>query len=230
MISDVLCLTNSYYQFLNQIIQNLLKSNLAFYSGLFGVILFVIAAILGGLLLKDYNVLSQYISESYAIDTEHGKSLRFFGYLPSGILLTLFGILLFGLLPNNKLCKLGCIGFTLFYGIATVIVSLFPCDSGCNPELINPSISQIIHNITGGLTYLIMPICLILIGLGLNKRSNNKKIGMLSLLLGVLSGLLVIVLFSNQNSDLIGLYQRCVETIILAWVILIGSYFKKNRV
>jgi len=62
--------------------------------------------------------------------------------------------------------KIGFCGLGIFYGIATIIVGLFPCDKGCNKELIDPSVLQVIHNLTGLLTYIFVPISIILIGVG----------------------------------------------------------------
>ncbi|MFT6873247.1 MAG: hypothetical protein ACJAVN_002265, partial [Roseivirga sp.] len=57
-----------------------MNNKITFLIGIVGVILFVVSSILGGFLIENYNELSQYISESYAIDTEYGKILRIFGY------------------------------------------------------------------------------------------------------------------------------------------------------
>ena len=49
-----------------------MNNKLTFLIGILGVSLFVISSIVGGLLIENYNILSQFISESYAIDTEYG--------------------------------------------------------------------------------------------------------------------------------------------------------------
>ena len=49
------------------------------YIGILGVSLFAIAAIVGPLLIEDYSVISQYISESFASNTEYGWNLQYFG-------------------------------------------------------------------------------------------------------------------------------------------------------
>tara|TARA_R110000744_G_scaffold248339_1_gene364734 strand:- start:2001 stop:2171 length:171 start_codon:yes stop_codon:yes gene_type:complete len=49
------------------------------YIGILGVSLFAIAAIVGPLLIEDYSVISQYISESFASNTEYGWYLQYFG-------------------------------------------------------------------------------------------------------------------------------------------------------
>ncbi|MBT8377465.1 MAG: DUF998 domain-containing protein, partial [Bacteroidia bacterium] len=134
-----------------------MNKNTTFLIGILGAVLFVISSILGGVLIDDYSITSQFISETYAIDTEYGEALRYYGIIPSGILFTVFAIAALKHLPRSTLTTLSSIGLALFYGIATVIVGLFPCDSGCNKEFIDPSLSQFIHNLVGFLTYMLVP-------------------------------------------------------------------------
>ena len=146
-----------------------MKNKFTFLIGILGVSLFIVSSIVGGFLIENYSILSQYISETYAIDTEYGVILRTFGYIPSGILLTLFCFIGVTYFQPSKLIKIGFYGIGIFYGLATVIVGIFPCDSGCSKQLVDPSTSQIIHNLMGLLTYIFVPICMILIGVGLKK-------------------------------------------------------------
>lgn len=136
-----------------------------------------------------------------------------------------FGIRYF---QSSKLIKIGFLGIGIFYGLATVVVAIFPCDSGCNRELINPSLSQIIHNFVGSLTYLLVPIFMILIGLGLKKISNSK-FSLQSIIFGVISILLVYILVSNSNSKFIGLYQRLIESIFALWIIFCAFVIKNKE-
>lgn len=199
-----------------------------FLTGITGVIVFVATAIIGGLLIDNYSVTSQYISETYAIDTEYGWNLRIFGYIPSGILFTLFCFLGVKYLPSSAWIKTGFYGVGLFYGIGTIIVSVFPCDSGCNPDYINPSISQMIHNLSALMVYVFVPISILITGLGLKKFENYKKLSLISIALGVLSFGFVYILSSNLESKFVGLYQRIVESLILVWILLCAFQIKQK--
>lgn len=206
-----------------------MNNKITFLIGILGVSLFVVSSILGGFLIENYNILSQYISESYAIDTEYGKILRIFGYIPSGVLITLFCFLGVRYFQISKLLKVGFYGIGIFYGLATVIVGIFPCDSGCNKALIDPSSSQLIHNFVGSLTYLLVPVFMILIGLGLKKTPNNNTFSLLSIVFGAISLLLVYILVSNSNSEYIGLYQRIIESIFVIWIIFCAIVIKNKK-
>ena len=60
------------------------------WAGISGVGLFVVTCVLGGWQFEEYSHISQYISETYAMGTPHGKLLRFLGFIPSGLLLATF--------------------------------------------------------------------------------------------------------------------------------------------
>jgi hypothetical protein len=206
-----------------------MNNKITFLIGIVGVSFFVVSSILGGFLIENYNELSQYISESYAIDTEYGKILRIFGYIPSGILITLFCFLGVRYFQPSKLLKIGFYGIGIFYGLATVVVGIFPCDSGCNKELIDPSSSQLIHNFVGLLTYLFVPVFMILIGLGLKKSSNNNTFSLQSIVFGAISILFVYILVSNSNSEYIGLYQRMIESVFVIWIVFCAFVIKNKK-
>jgi len=204
-----------------------MKHKITFLIGIVGVSLFVISSILGGFLIENYSVMSQYISESYAIDTEYGKILRIIGYIPSGFLIALFCFVAVRYFQSSKQLKIGFYGIGVFYGLATIVVAIFPCDSGCNKELIAPSSSQLIHNFVGSLTYLFVPIFMILIGSGL-KKTSNKLFSLQSILLGALSILFVYLLIANPNSGYIGIYQRMVEMFFVIWIIFCALAINKS--
>jgi len=187
--------------------------------GILGVSLFAIASVVGGLLVENYSFLSQYISESYAIDTEYGVALRTFGYIPSGILIAVFCFLAYREFPSSSLTKSGFYGLGIFYGVATTITGFFPCDSGCNPGFVNPSVSQIIHNLVGMLTYTFAPICIILIGLGLRQSPDYGKLSRKAITYGTVSMLFVIFLLSNPASNYIGITQRIIESLFVIWIV-----------
>ena len=86
-----------------------------FFIGVLGVSLLAASFILGGLLIENYDIVSQFISESYAIDTEYGLLLRIFGYIPSSILITLFCFLAVKYFQPTILIKIGFYGIGIFY-------------------------------------------------------------------------------------------------------------------
>ncbi|MEO9893017.1 DUF998 domain-containing protein [Aurantibacter sp.] len=210
-----------------------MNNKLVFYIGLIGVVVFASTCIIGGLLIENYSITSQYISETFAIDAEYGMQLRIFGHIPSGLLFALYGFFAYNFFASSKLIKMGFIGLGIFYGIGTIVVAIFPCDSGCNSEFINPSISQVIHNLMALLVYIFVPLSIIATGIGLRKFEQFKSLSSIALALGILSAAFVYILITNPNSEFKGLYQRVIESLILIWILVSAfkirtSKFAKN--
>ena len=196
-----------------------MSNNSIFSIGVFGVSLLVTSFILGGLLIENYDILSQFISESYAIGTKYGLFLRIFGYIPSGILITYFCFLAVKCFQQNILIKIGFYGIGIFYGITSLLTGIFPCDSGCNRELIDPSFSQLIHNYAALLMYVFTPISIIVIGIGL-RLTNYTKLSVTAISCGIISFLFIYLLFSDLTPQLLGLYQRIIESIFIIWILV----------
>jgi len=196
-----------------------MKNNHIAFTGLAGVILFSIASILGGFQFDDYSPVKQFISETMAVGTPYGYMLRYFGYIPSGIFLTLFSFAIIKKLPSNKFIKTGFLVLALFYGIATIVIGIFPCDEGCNKEWIDPSLSQIIHNFTGFLTYIFVPLSILTIGNGLRQYEKFTSLSKTAFLIGSLSFAFVLILLSAPLSNYAGLFQRIIETLFIIWIV-----------
>lgn len=198
----------------------------ASWFGLLGIIFFVSATILGGLQFSDYSHISQLISESYAIGTPYGIHLRYLGFIPGGLFISAFAFIAIKALPKSTYTRTGFLGIGIFYGMATILVSLFPCDKGCDKELVDPSLSQLIHNLTGLLTYLIVPVSLLMIGVAARKWPNGKYVSNISLILGLIAILFVGILSSDLQSKFAGLYQRIIEGSILACIVVYSFYLR----
>ena len=194
--------------------------------GFIGVSLLIFTLIFGGLLIENYDITNQFISESYAIDTKHGVSLRLLGYIPSGIIIALFCFLAEKYLDSKLVVKIGFYGIGIFYGLGTTVTGIFPCDSGCNKELINLSSSQIIHNIAALLMYLFVPFLIILIGLAIRKTRHRFSIQ--STMLGLFSLIFVYLFGSELLGEYVGIYQRIIEIIFALWIIQCSVEIKKR--
>lgn len=207
-----------------------MTKSIAFWSGILGVVFFVVATFLAGLQFSEYSHVSQYISESYATGTPFGVQLRYFGFIPSGILLLIFSIGAIKVLPKSTFTIIGLLGIGIFYGGGTIVCGFFPCDAGCNREWINPSQSQVIHNFSGSLTYLIVPVCLILAGIGARKWNGSKQVSYLGIAVGVVCVIFVGVLSSNPSSPYAGLFQRIIESSVLLWIVVCSFYIRKATI
>ena len=196
-----------------------MNNKTVFLIGTLGVSLFAIPAIIGGVLIEDYSLISQFISESDARGTKHGLALRLFGYIQSGIIIAVFCFVALKKFQSSKLSKTGFYGLGVFYGIATMLTGIFPCDVGCNKNFIDPSLSQIIHNLAGLLTYIFVPISLMIVGLGLKHSPSHNRLSVIAITCGIASSLFVSLSLSDLSSQYVGLLQRIIESIFLIWIV-----------
>ena len=146
--------------------------------------------------------------------------------IPSGIIITLFYFMGEKYLEPNLIVKIGLYGIGLFYGLGTTVTGIFPCDTGCNKELVNISLSQIIHNIAALLMYLFVPFFIILIGLTIRKTRHWFSIQ--SVILGLFSSIFVYLFGSDLLGKYVGLYQRIIEIIFALWIFLCSVEIKKR--
>jgi Protein of unknown function (DUF998) len=195
--------------------------------GIAGVVLFLIAAISGALLIPGYSQVSQFLSESYAIDTKYGIYLRLLGYIPSGLLMLLFCFTAVKHLPKSKATSVALKGIGLFYGGGTILTAIFPCDAGCNKEMINPSIAQFIHSLSGLFSYVTVPFFVIMLGFASVKWTGAGNTGKIILLCGFVSLVFAVLFFSQLNSPYGGLIQRTLEGSILLALLLTTLFLKK---
>ncbi len=198
-----------------------------FLLGFLGALLFIGASIWGGLQIEGYDPISQFISESYAAGIPNAGSLQKV-FMISGLLLASFGFLAPMGFPNSLKLKVYFVLFALFYGVGTVVTAYFPCDLGCVLDPENPSISQLIHNTMGLLTYVVVPFCLLGIGVELRKKGDTSKLPVVSLICGSVALAFVVFLFGNPEGPFIGLFQRIVEGSILSWTLFCASLFLKS--
>ncbi len=205
-----------------------MKSQTVFWLGILGVLLFIVSAVLAGNEIPEYNIVSQFLSESVAAGTKNGLFYRLFGEILSGILFFFFAWNAKNFFPKNKWMFFGFFGITVFYGLGTIIVGIFPCDEGCNREWIDPTFSQIVHNISGLLTYVFVPLSMLLIGFGTKNILKYKNYSKCTVAFGVIAMYMTSRLLVNPLGEYVGLYQRILESMILFWIIITAFYVKKT--
>lgn len=188
----------------------------AAWAGTIGAVLFVGSVLVGGVQFEAYSHTAQFISETYATGTAWGPALRNFGFVPAGLLLALFGVVSSLANKGNRQLAIGLAGYALFYGIGTVVVSLAPCDFGCDPDQASPSLAHTIHFAMGGLTYLLTPPSLLLIALGLRKDPQLARYFPLVLSAAVIMAVSALLIFTGRPQELQGLVQRIGEGAALA--------------
>ena len=180
------------------------------------VALFVLVA---AALTPGYSHVSQFMSELGATGTTYELWVRFGGFLPAGLLLLAFCFVALRALPRTPGVVLGLLGLAV-YAAGYLVASVYPCDLGCRPE--EPSTSQLIHNIGGGLGYILAPAFLLTLARAALAWPGAAKLVVAGYVAAAvaLAGLLTL----SPSSDLVGVSQRALEVAVLGWVVMLGFY------
>jgi hypothetical protein len=106
-----------------------------------------------------------------------------------------------------------------------VAAAAFPCDLGCRPQ--TPSLSQVIHNVSGLVGYALAPVFLFLLGLAARSWPNARWLTHLSFAFALIAtaGLLTI----SPTSPMVGLSQRVLELSVLGWVLACSLFLARRR-
>lgn len=193
------------------------------YAAFLGVFILLILTIVGGIAYPDYSHASQFISELGAREAPHEMLVRFAGFLPVGILCSIYAFGAYQQLPKSKLTRFGMIG-VFVYALGYLAAAVFPCDLGCRPA--EPSLSQGLHNLFGYVGYLAGPGFLFLFGL---ESRRWPKQGLLSLVAFVCAAVALFGLLTlHPDSPGVGISQRLIETAVWTWIIFSAVYIKDH--
>ena len=167
-----------------------------------------------GFLRSDYNLINHFISELGAAGAEYSTIINYFGFLPIALSALTITLLLQSKFPNNRLSRAGLllVGSGVFIGYFGAFI--FPCDFGCPAE---GSFSQNMHNNLGLIYYLIIPLGLFVLGIGLITEAMIIKA---SISFSATSIFLLgfFMMLNPSQTDLLGLWQRLADYTVVAFL------------
>ena len=179
-----------------------------------------------GFLSSDYNSMSNYLSELGAVGAEYSRIINYFGFVPTAFSALIITLLLQSKFSNTRLSRVGFLLVGIGYFIAYFGAFIFPCDFGCPSE---GSFSQNMHMILGLISYLITPVGLILLGIGLRKEP--MIIHSLASFVATFIFLLGFFMMLNPSQiDLLGFWQRLADYTIFALLIFLSLNLKEKTV
>ena len=171
-----------------------------------------------GFLRSDYNLINHFISELGAAGAEYSIIINYFGFLPIALSALTITLLLQSKFPNNRLSRAGLllVGSGVFIGYFGAFI--FPCDFGCPAE---GSFSQNMHNNLGLIYYLIIPVGLFVLGIGLRTEAMiiNASISFSATSIFLLG--FFMMLYPSQT-DLLGLWQRLADYTVVGFLIFMS--------
>ena len=177
-----------------------------------------------GFLRSDYNLISHFISELGAAGAEYSRIINYFGFVPTAFSALIIALLLQSKFSNTRLSRIGILLVGIGYFIGYFGAFIFPCDFGCPRE---GSFSQNMHMILGLISYLITPVGLILLGIGLRKEP--MIIHSLASFVATFIFLLGFFMMLNPSQiDLLGFWQRLADYTVFALLIFLSLNLKEQ--
>ncbi len=201
----------------------LLAARVAFACAILGAGIVFLLIVIGAAAFPGYSHVSQFVSELGATGAPQEMLVRFGGFLPAGILLSIFAAAAFKSLPRSGLTTFGLVGLVIYVG-GYVTAAFFPCDAGCRPT--QPSFSQIIHNVAGLIGYALAPFFLFAFSWQARRWPGGAQLAAVGFLAAALS--LVGLLTLSPKSPYVGLSQRAIEASVLLWVVICGIYIRSH--
>ena len=177
-----------------------------------------------GFLRSDYNLINHFISELGAAGAEYSRIINYFGFVPTAFSALIIALLLQSKFSNTRLSRAGLllVGSGVFIGYFGAFI--FPCDYGCPAE---GSFSQNMHNNLGLISYLIIPVGLFVLGIGLRKEPMiiNSSISFGATFVFLLG---FFMMLNPSQIDLLGLWQRLADYTTLALLIFLSLNLKEQ--
>lgn len=188
-------------------------------GGIISPILFTVITVLCGYLLADYDPLNNFVSELGATNSSTELLMNYLGFIPSGILFSLFGISLFVLISEKSISKIGSL-LIVVYGLGMTMAGIFSCDPGCPPI---GSLESTVHDRVSAITFISAILGIILMGISFRKMNTFRNISLYSILIGFISGILLIIMINSfESRNLTGLWQRLLLLSIFSWTVIVG--------
>jgi len=175
-----------------------------------------------GFLRSDYNLINHFISELGAAGAEYSRIINYFGFVPTAFSALIIVLLLQSKFSNTRLSRAGLllVGSGVFIGYFGAFI--FPCDYGCPAE---GSFSQNMHNNLGLIYYLIIPVGLFVLGIGLRKEPMiiNSSISFGAAFVFLLG---FFMMLNPSQIDLLGFWQRLADYTVFVFLIFMSLFLK----
>jgi hypothetical protein len=192
---------------------------LAFAAALATTLIILLMSLIGGTVTPGYSHAAMFISELGASQAAHEYPVRFMGFLPAGVSLLAFCWFARRSLPRSPLTSAAFVSLAI-YAAGYCVAAVFPCDPGCRPR--SPSLSQVVHNVAGGIGYLVAPAFLGIFAVQSRAWPAAGRLAVIGFIAAAVALLGLLTL--SPTSPYVGISQRGIEAAVLGWVVACGWY------
>lgn len=162
----------------------------------------------------------QFLSELGDSASPTAALFNYFGIMPTGVLILVFGVGL-ALVFRAELPLRLAGALVAVHGLCRICAAMFPCDAGCRP--LSPSYSQMVHNATATTAFLALTVALFVVGAWLIKRRQPISIIVLTYSLGIVA-IAAQALLALGSAASTGLYQRVALGALQLWLVVFSVY------
>ena len=189
-------------------------------SGIFAAILPLIVLPISGYIQPDYSHIENLISELNERGLPHLLQIGYFGFLPIGLVTLFFIWRLKSDIVNSKRSVVGLL-FIAFSGVDWLVTVFAPCDQGC-PTSGDISLSQEIHNLSGFLTLVLVPVGVYLLIKPLRDSGFGKAVTVISVITLVIIVVTFPIFYYNIFPGAPGLIQRIDLGVFLVYLSILS--------
>lgn len=196
-------------------------------TGIAAPALFIIVVLIAGASTQDYDHLNQFISELGASGTSTATLMNYAGFVPTGLLFGIFGVVVTLSLAQDKIGYLAGILLTLF-GVGVLLAVIFSCDVGCPQS--GGSFQNTVHDRVSPLAFVAAIVGIGLFAFRFRKIKAWQGMWIYSLATSVLAFVFLVGLVSSLESrSYTGLWQRLMLLTLFAWFAVVGLRLYRTR-
>jgi|GEM_PF-5215204 len=175
-------------------------------SGLLAAIVILVVASIGGYFEPAFSHRVDFLSELNDADSRHPLLVGYLGLVPAGLLTLIFLWRLKDEIVVSTRSMIGLI-FVALIGVDLLVTQFAPCDADC-PIAGDISVSQKIHNLSGGLSGVLVPIGIYLLIKPLREAGFGATISTISAVVIAILVFGFVVMATNAMPEHVGIVQR----------------------
>lgn len=181
------------------------------------------AVLVGGSFYPGYDHARQYISELGATGAVTGPAVSWWGFVPSGILITGFCLIAAWLKRGNALAVASCL-MLAWYGLSLSAAGVYPCAFECARTEV--TFDAMMHDLLGGTGYLTGVVGVALAALSIRAGDVRwlRPLGLVCAAVAATGFAAVIA-----DIELGGAYQRALEGALAVFLLAFGWALSKGR-
>jgi hypothetical membrane protein len=189
-------------------------------GGVLGPALFSVMVVICGALRPGYSHVEEFISALGAQGSTHAALMNYGGFVPSGILIAVFGLSLLGVMPR-RFSSMAIAILVAAFGVGVAMAGLYSCDPGCS----QPPVTRagIIHDRVSPMAFLSMLMAMTISSVGFRRVTAFRSLWAFS----SLSSLAALVFFvglvvSFESGGPVGLWQRLFLGTVFTWCAVVA--------